>query len=151
MTAELIGKFVMYVLAFWGLWKTFDTAFHFFFPTSSCSKCSNKDREIQRLQKEVKEVVDRPVSGGSGYLRNRLKQAEEQVTVWRRRSLEQIALKRLNTCSPDDLEEIYGCGPVTAQKLIRSRPLNTLEEANGLIPGRSIQALLNWAESLVNS
>lgn len=142
MTVEWVGTFVVYVLAFWGMWKTFDTIFHFFFP--SCSKCEKKDRSIQKLKKELASC-DR---GGSDYLLKRTKKAEEQVVVWRRRSLEQIALKKLNTCSPDELEEIYGCGPVTANKLIKNRPLNTLEEANGLIPGRSIQALLNWAESL---
>ena len=144
--AELIGQFVVYVLAFWGLWKIFDMCFHFFFPKRNHR---DKDAEIKRLR----EVIIKDGRSGSGsdssdYLRKRLKQAEGQVVVWRRRSLEQIALKKLNTCSPDELEEIYGCGPVTAQKLIRSRPLNTLEDANGLIPGRSIQALLNWAESL---
>jgi hypothetical protein len=151
MTLEFAGQFVLYVLAFWGLWKVFDTTFHLFLPPNSdCKGCKKRDKEIQTLKEERdprhRWDLANPTQLNANPYAIQLKRLKEERDRWKREALEQIALKKLNTCSPQELEQIYGCGPVSAQKLIRRRPLKNLEEANRVIPGRSVRSLLNWAE-----
>ena len=158
MTLEIIGQFVVYVLAFWGMWKIFDKIFHTFFPSID----HRQDQEI----KDIKKIIGAPkslsstdssaqyhrgghTSGNYDQIRQELRTVKAEKERWRKKALSIIALQKLNVASPKQIESIYGCGPKTAQKIIGRRPFNKVEDVVRVIPGCHVDSILRWAERFV--
>jgi len=172
MTTSMVFQFVCYVFAFWGLWKAFDSILHLCFwikDPNQCNGCHNKQKDIRKLKDEVKKLTfdlqrkvlrqiasDLPLpdearqpESTDSYLMQRAKMAETKASQWRDVALEHIAVQKLNTCSPQEIEQIYGCGPISVKKIVESRPVKSIEQVDRLIPGQNAYHIKRWAEQSI--
>lgn len=102
-----IIQFVGYVFAFWGMWKLFDAVVHGFKKPAvgDCSDCRNYERMIANLKTELRRAENKAAYG------HKLDRLAEEA----------IAVGQINIASQEEIEQIFGIGPVKAAEIIRKR------------------------------
>lgn len=145
-------KFILYVTAFWALWKVLDASLHgwkSYFKKEEpvkhdpCPLCKNEPVVIEKIiEKLVEKIVERKVSTSwdNQSLDRQLKDIEKF------RKDEQEAVKKINEATQDQLEAIHGIGPVSDKKVAEKRPFRDFQHIKEALRESIANKIILWAK-----
>ena len=129
---DIVFQFMGYTFAFWLMWKVFDKVYHHIRgdANTACYPCGKKKIEIVRLEALVERLTreKREIE-----LSNSFKEKDELR-----------AIKILNVAGQRTIEDIYGIGPVKAQKLVEARPFYSYADVEKAVPGFK-RDIISWS------